>query len=631
MIVKNFIEQRIQKIQSQLFELLTTETPYTFEQFIVNLSIEMEEVADAHFSAIYFLDEWKGHFRLYSETSPGHPFLRNHFSLDDLIHPDSDSLSSKEVEHIIRSGDTTMDLSITSLGSGKKIFGFLVLGFDQLPSFGEGLFKVLSDELTKCIKKVEGLYSTLEEKKKYELLYKVTSQFHSSIDTDGVLNEVIETLRKVYPDFQYYLLLSQDYTTDKDLPVRELAYDMDPSSKASIQAYMKGEIQIEDRLQEKQSYLYAPLKGKQGIYGVLQVVAPSYLYFPKKDIEFFLLIANTAGNALENAQLYQQSRKLNDDLQLINSTSQKLNSNIRLTEKISFMAFKIEQSFHAHEVGFLTWNEEQPDYYVLEGSSSFFTSKQCTSLVKQLEKMVQDQDEALFIGDFKNEMTEEYSPFRSVMAVPMTDHEHINGLAVVLHKEPYFFTFESFKLLQSLVHHSTLAFANSMLREKLEEAVITDYLTKLHSRIHLDECVEKHIEDSQEGHLILFDIDDFKLVNDTYGHQIGDEVICQVADVIKDNIEGVGIAARWGGEELAVFLPLISAEEAHELAERMRKKVVVNTHPSVTVSCGLASWNILKSMPDRKQIVQRADQALYKAKNSGKNKLVVAEEYRNSF
>ncbi|MBX0359054.1 diguanylate cyclase domain-containing protein [Halobacillus sp. Nhm2S1] len=620
MIVQSLIKKRLEKLQSLLFEFMTSESPYTFEQFVVNLTDEIKSFSHSSVCAIYLLDEWKGRFQLYSKGGAAEESLRIHFSLDDLH---NQKTSEPDVHQLIDAKSVGSSLRITSLYSEGTVFGYLVLKGASSVQIEDGFLGAIGLEVTKCIKKIEGFYMSMEEEKKYELLYKVTSHFHSSIDTDGVLIEIIETLRKTYPDFQYYLLLSNDYTKDNDLPVRELTYDMDLESSASTQAYLTGEVQIEDHLGEKRSILYAPLKGKQGIYGVLKVVTPDYLYFPKKDVEFFIFIANTAGKALENAQLYQQSRKLNSDLQLINSTSQKLNSNMRLTEKIRYMAYKIQQSFHADEVGFVTY-EELSSHNVLEGSTEYFTSSESSALVHYVMESISHQEGPLFISDLEAKPIDHVLQYRSLMAVPMKDHEHISGLAIVLHKDPYFFTFESFKLLQSLVAHSTLAFANSILREELEKAVITDYLTKLHSRVHLDRCVEQHVKHDENGSLILFDIDNFKNINDTYGHQVGDEVICQVADIIKTVIGDQGLSARWGGEELAVYIPVLPSEKAHDLTEIIREKIALSTSPAVTVSCGIAPWRSEWLRPDRKQIVQQADQALYKAKSSGRNRIVTA-------
>src|SRR5699024_11567597 len=125
----------------------------------------------------------------------------------------------------------------------------------------------------------------------------------------------------------------------------------------------------------------------------------------------------------------------------------------------------------------------------------------------------------------------------------------------VLHERKTYFTCESFKLGQSLIHHATLALVNAVLREKLEKAVITDYLTGLYSRKYLDKMFNKHMKKDKQGTLILFDIDDFKKINDKYGHNIGDEVIIAVAKIIKNSISDQDIAARWGGEEFAIYLP----------------------------------------------------------------------------
>ena len=123
----------------------------------------------------------------------------------------------------------------------------------------------------------------------------------------------------------------------------------------------------------------------------------------------------------------------------------------------------------------------------------------------------------------------------------------VRGFAVVIHQTAYHFSFEMFKLLQSLIHHSTLALTNSLLREELERMVITDHLTKLYSRSFLDEQLTESMVRDEEGVFILIDIDDFKGVNDTYGHQVGDDILVQVANVIASNIRSSDITARWGG------------------------------------------------------------------------------------
>ena len=132
------------------------------------------------------------------------------------------------------------------------------------------------------------------------------------------------------------------------------------------------------------------------------------------------------------------------------------------------------------------------------------------------------------------------------------------------------------------------------------------------------------MEEDGLGTFILIDIDNFKKVNDTYGHQVGDEIIIQVANIIKANIRQNDIGARWGGEELAIYLPKVSIHAGVSIANRLVQKVRELTNPPVTISCGVSYWK--KNRVDSvKELFNRADEALYTAKRAGKNRVVVQE------
>ncbi|WHX39632.1 sensor domain-containing diguanylate cyclase [Mesobacillus sp. AQ2] len=492
----------------------------------------------------------------------------------------------------------------------------------------DSLLERLVDECALFIKKIHTLAETTEEEKRYKQLFRVTKKFHSTMDMDAVLDEIITTLREVYPSFTYYLLLSHDHKGYGELPVKDLEYNSE--NQTAMQSYVSGKIQFEDSVIDKNSIMYAPLKGRQGVYGVLQVIAPDSLVFPQNEVEFIKLLANTAGSALENAKLYEQSRKLIADLQLINETSHQLNTSLRLTDTMKFICGRIIKSFDAREVGFIMLDEDNLDYSVLQGSTSFFFSKEASNYILKVAKRVKQDLEPLFIGDISYDIGGASTHFRSVMCVPMIQSGDLKGFALVMHEEPYHFAFDTFKLLQSLIHHSTLAFTNSMLREELEKMVVTDHLTKLYSRGYLDEKMNLSMLEDAQGTFILIDIDNFKCVNDQYGHQVGDEVLIQLARQIAKNIRGTDIGARWGGEELAIYLPGAPLEIGVMIANRLVDKVEKHTNPNVTISCGVSTW--IRGQEDTtKTVFKRADQALYKAKGSGKNKVVVQNENQFDF
>ncbi|WP_153010014.1 GGDEF domain-containing protein, partial [Sporosarcina koreensis] len=193
---------------------------------------------------------------------------------------------------------------------------------------------------------------------------------------------------------------------------------------------------------------------------------------------------------------------------------------------------------------------------------------------------------------------------------------------ILMHREEYFFSFDSFKLMRSLIGHSSLAISNIMLRDQLQELVNKDHLTKLFTRSYLDGIVTSTIEKEESGVFLLMDVDDFKLVNDSYGHTTGDLVLQQISTFILSIVEGKGIASRWGGEEIAVFMPTATVEEGLDFARQLVKGIPETTEPGVTVSIGLSGWSP-DDVKSYKELFQTTDRALYHAKNYGKNRFVL--------
>ncbi len=131
-----------------------------------------------------------------------------------------------------------------------------------------------------------------------------------------------------------------------------------------------------------------------------------------------------------------------------------------------------------------------------------------------------------------------------------------------------------------------------------------------------------HIREDAQGGFILIDVDDFKKVNDTYGHNTGDYLLIQVANLIKDLLGPSDVAARWGGEELAIYLPHASYEQTIMKAERIVQSVAGSTRPAVTVSCGVSTWTAA-DRPAVHNLFSRADRKLYDAKRLGKNRYCI--------
>ena len=165
-------------------------------------------------------------------------------------------------------------------------------------------------------------------------------------------------------------------------------------------------------------------------------------------------------------------------------------------------------------------------------------------------------------------------------------------------------------------------------KKKIEEIAKTDVLTHICNRFHLDIIFKSEFEKAKRYNttfsIIFLDIDYFKKVNDTYGHDIGDSVLIEISDLVKSNIRKSDIIGRWGGEEFIIICSETKVEDAYILAEKLRK--LVEEYNFKTVKHKTCSFGVSSFLTDDKnyeEIVKRADDALYKAKNSGRNKVVL--------
>ncbi len=161
----------------------------------------------------------------------------------------------------------------------------------------------------------------------------------------------------------------------------------------------------------------------------------------------------------------------------------------------------------------------------------------------------------------------------------------------------------------------------------LAELYITDPLTKLYNRAHFDESINfvaKHQRRADVDFVLaLADIDYFKSINDTYGHQIGDEALIAVAKTIKNSLRENDLIARWGGEEFVIMLKNVTIEQAKTIIEKVRvniEKQTIRNDIKVTASFGLTKY---QGAEETKETFKRVDDALYEAKRAGRNRVVV--------
>jgi diguanylate cyclase (GGDEF)-like protein len=567
---------------------------------------------------------------------PGREGLEASEERDGLFLPEwTAEVSEASGPILVKDRKNGMKLVLTGLRTGDGntalILGWLLKPEIAPAAVGQTLFHAAAGyppylyyqlEKAASIRFAEQHQQNEKEARKKELLFQMAHELYSKNDTDEILSEMIRKIHDLYPLVKVSLLMTQDQHTS-NLSVKPLRFVKNEEDTCT-RAFMEGRMVIEKCGAAEEYEMAVPLSGKQGIYGVLHVHS-HHGPFETPVIQMMKVLSDAAGSAFENAKLYEQSNILVNELRLINELTKQLSQSLKVQDIFNFASSELTTIFHADYCCILQLDKEKREFVV-----------QATNVPSMLYESFGDQygfagmvsasREPVIVSDYWSNPSSSsklmhLTGARSLIAAPLIVQNEVQGVILVAHRIPGFFTYDNYKLLQVLASHIGLALANASLHAEVRRMVITDNLTGLFARHFLDEQVGFHQKKDFCGSLIVVDIDHFKSVNDTYGHQVGDQILMQVSRIIKTSIRDSDIAARWGGEELAIYLPQVTTEQAVRIAERIRSRVQQETDPSVTVSCGISEWNWQDEKISVETLFYRSDMALYKAKNEGRNRV----------
>ncbi len=240
--------------------------------------------------------------------------------------------------------------------------------------------------------------------------------------------------------------------------------------------------------------------------------------------------------------------------------------------------------------------------------------------------LIQDMDPENNIDHNGEEIPE---IIRSVLVAPLILGDDVLGALSLESPQENAFDQADLDLIASFAATVTAAIHNAQLHTEVQRQAITDPLTELYNRRGFFEIGEHEIERSHRFSrplvAMMVDIDHFKLINDEFGHAVGDQVLQQIANRIRNNVRKVDIVGRYGGDEFAILLPELDIFSAVNVAERLRKKVEEFPFQAnsqvvrAAISIGVAK--IMPDMPNLDALLVRADHALYLAKNGGRNRV----------
>jgi len=391
------------------------------------------------------------------------------------------------------------------------------------------------------------------------------------------------------------------------------------------------------------SAICAPLISRGKAIGVLYVDAKeSMKEFGDKDKDFFTALANQSAIAIENAQLLaslrgaltQRDRKIKELSALFSISRSLMNVNDLESVLATILDTSIETIGSAR--GSIMLYAEGEDHLVTQVIRGEFKSEVKDRIKirkgEGIAGLVVETGQGIICNDgfsdprFKK-LSDRESDVKQILCVPLSGTKEIIGVINLVNKrDGQQYSQDDLQLLTSIASQAGVTIENS----RLYDLAVYDGLTRVHIRRYFDAWIAKEFERAKrygsDLSLIIVDIDHFKHVNDTYGHQAGDEVLVELAQIFKQSIRTVDIVARYGGEEFVICLPETNLDGAALFANRLRERVEAKTIEyqnyiiDPTISIGVA--NFRQGFPSSsKQLIEQADKVLYKAKATGRNRV----------
>ncbi|MDZ7290354.1 MAG: sensor domain-containing diguanylate cyclase [candidate division KSB1 bacterium] len=223
----------------------------------------------------------------------------------------------------------------------------------------------------------------------------------------------------------------------------------------------------------------------------------------------------------------------------------------------------------------------------------------------------------------------------------LAESGRVVGVAHLFRRQPNSFSDKEIDLLRKLANQAGQVIDTIAVYQHTRELSFTDELTRVFNRRYFNQRIEREIQRAQRYgralSLIMLDIDHFKIFNDTHGHLLGDAILKQVAEILDKSLRKADILARFGGEEFVILLPEIDKEHGCKVAEKLRGMIERADFPNaetqpfgrITISLGLASFP--EDAQTANELLEHADQGLYRAKSHGRNQIGVYEDTTAKF
>lgn len=354
------------------------------------------------------------------------------------------------------------------------------------------------------------------------------------------------------------------------------------------------------------------------------------------ELDALVAAANTLGAAIEREASDRELRTRANELEAIRQASLGLTSTLNLSQVLDAVCKSTLQLISAvTDVHIFLYSNGQLKF----GSSLWADGKKNVLWSEPrpdgLTYTVARSGQALVVPDMKaNPMFTSQQWRGAIIGLPLKIAQRVVGVMTIASEVARNFPENELRTLDLLAAQAAVAIENASLYDQVQQLAITDSLTNIYNRRGFFQIGESEIERARRfGHplsVMMFDLDFFKPINDTFGHPFGDKILIQLAEVCRQNIRTLDILGRYGGEEFVALLPETDAQTACQIAQRVREAVektrfrVDDQVLTITISIGVATWRAGNPVT-LTDLVNQADQALYRAKQNGRNRIEAYE------
>jgi len=377
------------------------------------------------------------------------------------------------------------------------------------------------------------------------------------------------------------------------------------------------------------SELAIPLMVREEVVGVLDCQSANLDHFNNETIDLLTLFSTQASMALQNAHLYSLERRRAKQLEVINEIARQTTAVLDQAELLEKVCSLIQQSFMIGQVSILLREE---DDLVLRASRGALTTS--TPVGGRLPIASELCGRSLAEGTTIIESHAQPGSSlcretRSCMGIPLVSFGQTLGMLVMESVEEGRFQKSDGESLEAVADICATAIQNAHYVERVKQLAYLDGLTGIFNRRFFEMRILEEIDRArrfQTGMAVLMiDIDQFKRLNDEFGHLLGDEVLRQVSSILSQQLRKIDVVCRYGGEEFAIVLSQTNPQHALAVAEKLRRLVANWQFPGVarpvTISAGVATFPTHGTTRD--ELVKAADAGMYAAKQGGRNRVLL--------